>query len=176
MLQIWRLIWASPFVIQSSLFLYITMQSNGFLYITMQSNGHVQISGEVWLKVKVWIFTISMMNLKETVLTDANRNKHSQKLANRNKWDPPWVNTSEQPHPNFCEWPKIQTLKHIELQRRGPWAESSSQIILYLTLKTPRKPASENVVCFCCLLNILANFSNLFLHTGKHCGPWSDCS
>ena len=31
-----------------------------------------------------------------------------------------------------------------------------------LTLKTPRKPASENVTCFCRLLNILANFSNLF--------------
>ena len=33
-----------------------------------------------------------------------------------------------------------------------------------LILKTPRKPASENV-CSCHLLNILANFSNLFLHT-----------
>ena len=31
-----------------------------------------------------------------------------------------------------------------------------------LTLKAPRKPASENVVCLCRLLNILANFSNLF--------------
>ena len=40
-----------------------------------------------------------------------------------------------------------------------------------LTLKMPRKPASENVVYLCCLLNILANFSNLFLHTGKQCGP-----
>ena len=30
-----------------------------------------------------------------------------------------------------------------------------------LTLKTPRKPTSENVVCFCRLLNILANFSNM---------------
>ena len=36
-----------------------------------------------------------------------------------------------------------------------------------LTLKMPRKPASENVVCLCRLLNIIANFSNLFLHTGK---------
>ena len=31
-----------------------------------------------------------------------------------------------------------------------------------LTLNTPRKHASENVVCLCRLLNILANFSNLF--------------
>ena len=31
-----------------------------------------------------------------------------------------------------------------------------------LTLKAPRKTASENVVCLCRLLNILANFSNLF--------------
>ena len=45
-----------------------------------------------------------------------------------------------------------------------------------LTLKTPRKPASENVVCLCRLLNILANFSNLFLHTGKQSGSRSDCS
>ena len=45
-----------------------------------------------------------------------------------------------------------------------------------LTLKLPRKPASENVVWQCRLLNILANFSNLFLHTGKQCGPRSDCS
>ena len=40
-----------------------------------------------------------------------------------------------------------------------------------LTFKMPRKPASENVVCLCRLLNILANSSNLFLHTGKQCGP-----
>ena len=33
---------------------------------------------------------------------------------------------------------------------------------LSLTLKAPRKPASANVVCLCRLLNILANFSNLF--------------
>ena len=31
-----------------------------------------------------------------------------------------------------------------------------------LTLKTPKKPASENVVCLCRLLIILANISNLF--------------
>ena len=43
-----------------------------------------------------------------------------------------------------------------------------------LTLKTPKKPAFENVVCLCRLLNILANFSNLSLHTGKQCGPRSD--
>ena len=43
-----------------------------------------------------------------------------------------------------------------------------------LTLKAPRKPASENVVCLCRLLNILVNFSNLFLYTGKQYGPRSD--
>ena len=31
-----------------------------------------------------------------------------------------------------------------------------------LILKAPRKTASENVVCLCRLLNILANFSELF--------------
>ena len=35
----------------------------------------------------------------------------------------------------------------------------------------PRKPASETVICLCRLLNILANFTNLFLHTGKHVDP-----
>ena len=40
-----------------------------------------------------------------------------------------------------------------------------------LTLKMSRKPAPENIACLCRLLNILANFSNLFLHTGKQCGP-----
>ena len=45
-----------------------------------------------------------------------------------------------------------------------------------LALKMPRKPVSESVVWLCSLLNILANFSNLFLNTGKQCGPWSDCS
>ena len=43
-----------------------------------------------------------------------------------------------------------------------------------LTLKTQRKPASENVVCLCHLLNSLADFSNLFLHTGEQCGSRSD--
>ena len=46
----------------------------------------------------------------------------------------------------------------------------------HLTLKAPSKPASENIICLCRLLNILANFSNLFLHTGKQCGPRSDWS
>ena len=45
-----------------------------------------------------------------------------------------------------------------------------------LTLKAPRETASENVVCLCRLLNILADFPNLVLHSGKQCGPRSDCS
>ena len=39
------------------------------------------------------------------------------------------------------------------------------------TLKMPGKPASENIPCLCRLLKILANFSNLVLHTSKQCGP-----
>ena len=42
---------------------------------------------------------------------------------------------------------------------------------LNFTSKAPRKTASENFVCLCRLLNILADFSNLFLHTGKQRGP-----
>ena len=35
-----------------------------------------------------------------------------------------------------------------------------------LTLKAPKKSASENVTCLCCLLHLLANFSNkLFAYT-----------
>ena len=52
----------------------------------------------------------------------------------------------------------------------------SLDTVFTLNLKTPRKPASENVVCLCRLLNILANFSSLFLHTGKQCGSRSDYS
>ena len=48
---------------------------------------------------------------------------------------------------------------------------SASVLLDALTLKAPRKTASENVNCLCRLLNILADFSNLFLHTGKQCGP-----
>ena len=43
--------------------------------------------------------------------------------------------------------------------------------LIPLTLKMPKKPASENVICLCRLLNILANFSNLSLHKSKQCGP-----
>ena len=65
------------------------------------------------------------------------------------------------------------------LETEGPFFEASKNeklLVNILTLKAPRKPASENVVCLCRLLNILANFSNLFLHTGKQCGARSDCS
>ena len=43
--------------------------------------------------------------------------------------------------------------------------------VAHLTLKMPRKPASENVFCLCRLLNIIAKISNLFLHKGRQCGP-----
>ena len=56
------------------------------------------------------------------------------------------------------------------------FVQTSVKILSDFLLKTPRKPASGNVVCLCRLLNFLANFSNLCLHTGKQCGPWSDCS
>ena len=68
-------------------------------------------------------------------------------------------------------WPRL-----IKLMFSQEWTLTLILISLPLTLRMPRKPASENVICLCCLLNILANFSNLFLHTGKQCGPWSDCS
>ena len=50
----------------------------------------------------------------------------------------------------------VKTIQHVPFFK---------PFLVCLTLKTPRKTASENV-CLCRLLNILANFSNLFLHTG----------
>ena len=59
---------------------------------------------------------------------------------------------------------KLSILRLLE----DAFSLGAAQII---TLKMPRKPASENGVCLYRLLNILANFSNLFLHTCKQCGP-----
>ena len=64
-------------------------------------------------------------------------------------------------------------LQNSQLFRK---AELLNGSITCFPFKTPRKHASENVVCLYRLLNSLANFSNLFLHTGKQCGPRSDCS
>ena len=61
---------------------------------------------------------------------------------------------------------KLEMLPFYEVNVVERWA---------LILKAPRKSVSENVVCLCRLLNILANFSNLFLHTGKQYGSRSDC-
>ena len=43
---------------------------------------------------------------------------------------------------------------------------------LIFTLKAPRKTASENVICWI----FLQTSQSYFLHTGKQCGPRSDCS
>ena len=45
--------------------------------------------------------------------------------------------------------------------KRGVQINILALVIGHLTLKMPRIPASENIVCLCRLLNILANFSNL---------------
>ena len=61
------------------------------------------------------------------------------------------------------------SIVHIQLHQedgRGILRDSAmkSHTLMHrvLTLKAPRKTASENVVCLCRLLNILANFSKLF--------------
>ena len=48
---------------------------------------------------------------------------------------------------------------------------SAADVNSTLTLKAPRQTASENVVCLCRLLNILADFSNLFLHKANSVDP-----
>ena len=75
----------------------------------------------------------------------------------------------------------MDALERFPLKSYFPWnltknknkkkTKKKTEGLFPLTLKMPRKPASENVVCLCRLLNILANFSNLFLHTGKHVEP-----
>ena len=46
-----------------------------------------------------------------------------------------------------------------------------SSVDLSLTLKTSRKSASENVVCLCRLLNILANFQTYFCTQANSVDP-----
>ena len=77
-----------------------------------------------------------------------------------------------------CEFQQSKCLVLFSLKLNNKKTRMLSAVVLLsaLTLKMPRKPASKNVVCLCRLLNILANFSNLFLHTGKKCGLRSDCS
>ena len=67
--------------------------------------------------------------------------------------------------------PETPKEKRIEEQTKPYMKPDAQKTGTALTLKMPRKPTSKNVVCLCRLLNILANFSNLFLHTGKQCGP-----
>ena len=64
---------------------------------------------------------------------------------------------------SFCDNICKQNGEHIH--------SLSGRLFGDLTLKTPRKPASENVFCLCFLLNILANYSNLFLHTANSVDP-----
>ena len=64
-------------------------------------------------------------------------------------------------------------VQSVEVEESTPRKRVKGTTITVLTLKTPRKPASKNVVCLLRLLNILADLSNLFLHTGKQCGPRS---
>ena len=68
----------------------------------------------------------------------------------------------------------MQTVNTDQTASQGAVCSGSMLFVIpqnVLTLKAPRKTASENVICLCHLLNILADFSNLFLHTGKQCGP-----
>ena len=70
----------------------------------------------------------------------------------------------------FCA---LKHLMQIFKALNGRWTlmQTLGRLKQALTLKAPRKNASENVVCLCRLLNIFADFSNLCLHTGKQCGP-----
>ena len=75
---------------------------------------------------------------------------------------------------SFCHFNKDSAeLKYIfNGQRRvHKRCQFTTRYRFFLTLKAPRKTASEKVVCLCRLLNILANFSNIFLHTANSVDP-----
>ena len=75
------------------------------------------------------------------------------------------------------QWRYFLKILHMDSSQSldaSPWRDSGPStnmaerhlslnlwILLYLTLKVPRKSASENVVCICRLLHLRANFSNL---------------
>ena len=48
-----------------------------------------------------------------------------------------------------------------EKYKKKKKTSAAAYLITTLTLKAPRNPASENVVCLCHLLHLLANFSNI---------------
>ena len=56
------------------------------------------------------------------------------------------------------------------------WSEHSDSSFVYGFMSLDYGLGTMTVTTLCRMLNILANFSNLFLHTGKQCGPGSDCS
>ena len=102
-----------------------------------------------------------------------------QKLYHRVKieeWSFTIVSFIQKTKRSACHWSFVQSMYCFEILYLTVHAQAEKHNDGILTLKLPRKPASENVVCLRRLLNILANFSNLFLHTGKQCGPRSDCS
>ena len=74
-----------------------------------------------------------------------------------------WINNR-----NYPKWaaPCIKVpFSMLEMCRFRSWCEWAKYCLglcSLLTLKAPRKTVSENVVCLCRLLNILANFSKLF--------------
>ena len=55
-------------------------------------------------------------------------------------------------------FPSMLSFKHCHLHSQYWYYPKYWNI---LTIKAPRKPASENVVCLCRLLHLLANFSNI---------------
>ena len=65
-------------------------------------------------------------------------------------------------HPDETAYYKPSHLDLHCLQSYLLWFTGVKGLNQLLTLKAPRKTASENVVCLCHLLNILADFSNLF--------------
>ena len=69
---------------------------------------------------------------------------------------------------------KELSTKFIENLKRLTCAfgvEAAMEEEVGLSLKMPGKLASENVPLFMSSAEILANVSNLFLHTSKQCGP-----
>ena len=76
----------------------------------------------------------------------------------------------------WCDIPR----SHIVLTPGWPvLIPSSTQLVQFFTLKMPRKPASENVVCLSYYMSSAEYSCKLYKPVFAYrqtCGPWSDCS
>ena len=77
-------------------------------------------------------------------------------------------------HPTFEEMQLLVSRNKIRPKFPEVWKDYNP--VCVLTLKAPRKTASENSSVYVVCLIFFQTSRSYFLHTGKQCGPRSDCS